>query len=60
MHIAQFQNIKAEDFLKLVEFGDGFFYLEDTKGHDAMFILEGYVSHVRVCPDNDKFRFGIL
>jgi hypothetical protein len=56
MHISQFSSIKPEDYLKYMETGTGFFYLVDTKGLDAMFSLEGFISHVKVCPDNEKFR----
>lgn len=57
MHLKHFATIKPDDYLAYKQDSSGFFYLEDSKKHDAVFSVEGFAEFVRLCPSLDRFRY---
>jgi hypothetical protein len=57
MHLRQFMSVDPVNLIRLREFNGGLFYLEDLSEMEATFTIQGYVTHVLMCPGNEKFGY---
>jgi hypothetical protein len=55
LHLARFRSIQdAEQQMSLQVLSNGCYLLVDLTGYEAVFAVEGFISKLEICPNNNK------